>query len=45
MAGSVDVQMWLVSERFGVVAAVAALVMGFVRVYIAPLPGFFGCVR
>jgi membrane-associated phospholipid phosphatase len=35
MAGAVAVGLWLVSKRLGVVATVAALVMGFARVYIA----------
>jgi membrane-associated phospholipid phosphatase len=35
MAGAVTAGLWLVSRRLGVVAAVAALVMGFARVYIA----------
>jgi membrane-associated phospholipid phosphatase len=35
MAGAVAAGLWLVSKRLGVVAAVAALVMGFARVYVA----------
>jgi membrane-associated phospholipid phosphatase len=35
MAGAAAAGLWLVSRRLGVVAAVAALVMGFARVYIA----------
>jgi membrane-associated phospholipid phosphatase len=35
MSGAVAAGLWLVSKRLGAVAAVAALVMGFARVYIA----------
>jgi membrane-associated phospholipid phosphatase len=35
MAGAVAAGLWMVSKRLGVVAAVAALVMGFARVYVA----------
>jgi len=35
MAGAVAAGLWLVSKRLGVVAAVAALLMAFARVYIA----------
>jgi undecaprenyl-diphosphatase len=35
MAGAVAAGLWLVSRRLGVVAAVAALLMAFARVYIA----------
>lgn len=35
MAGAVTAGLWLVSKRLGIVAAVAALLMGFARVYIA----------
>jgi membrane-associated phospholipid phosphatase len=35
MAGAVTAGLWLVSRRLGAVAAVAALLMGFSRVYIA----------
>jgi membrane-associated phospholipid phosphatase len=35
MAGAVAVGLWFVSRRLGVVAAIAALLMAFARVYIA----------
>jgi membrane-associated phospholipid phosphatase len=35
MAGAATAGLWLVSRRLGVVAAIAALVMAFARVYIA----------
>jgi membrane-associated phospholipid phosphatase len=35
MAGAVTAGLWLVSKRLGAVAAVAALLMGVARVYIA----------
>ena len=35
MAGAVAVGLWFVSRRLGIVAAVAALLMAFTRVYIA----------
>jgi undecaprenyl-diphosphatase len=35
MAGAVAVGLWFVSRRLGVVAAVAAVLMAFTRVYIA----------
>ena len=35
MAGAAAAGLWLVSRRLGVVAAIAALVMAFARVYIA----------
>ncbi len=35
MAGAATAGLWLVSRRLGVLAAVAALVMGFARVYVA----------
>ena len=35
MAGAIAAGLWLVSRRLGIVATVAALVMGFARVYIA----------
>jgi undecaprenyl-diphosphatase len=35
MAGAVVVGLWFVSRRLGIVAAIAALLMAFARVYIA----------
>jgi undecaprenyl-diphosphatase len=35
MAGAVAVGLWFVSRRLGIVAAIAALLMAFARVYIA----------